>query len=124
MENIIKSGVKLTGIRAEYHGPDPIDENTEGYDAEKRQYLIKDTDLTVTAFYDDGTEKILPQGSWILDNPLADGSSDSYTGLVRYREKRNGENSILYYWNTASKTLEEVSGCYGTERRNYCKGRR
>ena len=86
VENIIKSGVKLTGIRAEYHGPDPIDENTEGYDAEKRQYLIKDTDLTVTAFYDDGTEKILPQGIWILDNPLADGSSDSYTGLVRYRE--------------------------------------
>ena len=73
VENIIKSGVKLTGIRAEYHGPDPIDENTEGYDAEKRQYLIKDTDLTVTAFYDDGTEKILPQGIWILDNPLAEG---------------------------------------------------
>lgn len=93
VENIIKAGIKLTGIRAEYHGPDPVDENTEGYDAQERQYLVKDTDLTVTALYDDGSEKTLPLGSWRLDNPLADGSSDSYTGIVRYREGQTEKTS-------------------------------
>ena len=97
VENIIKAGIKLTGIRAEYHGPDPVDENTEGYDAQERQYLVKDTDLTVTALYDDGSEKTLPLGSWRLDNPLADGSSDSYTGIVRYREGQTEKTLSLIH---------------------------
>lgn len=95
--NIVKTGVKLTGIRVEYHGPDPIDENTEGYDAQERVYTISTSDLTVSALYDDGTSYEIPAGSYTLSNPVVDGGSNSHTGIVIYKEagvERTGTFSI------------------------------
>lgn len=84
--NIVKTGAKLTGIRVEYHGPDPIDETTDGYNAEDRTYTIQTSDLSVSALYDDGTSFEVPEGSYTLADPVADGSSNSYTGQVIYKE--------------------------------------
>ncbi len=95
--NIIKTDTRLTGVRVEYHGPNPIDPNTEGYDPEERTYTIQESQLTVTALYDDGTSFEVPAGSYTLDQPVVDGSSNSYTGTVIYREsgvEKNGTFSI------------------------------
>lgn len=95
--NIVKAGAKLTGISVDYHGPEPINENTAGYDGEERSYTIPDSDLTVSALYDDGTSRQIPKESYTFLNPVADGSSNSYTGTVVYREEgieRTGTFSV------------------------------
>lgn len=95
--NIIKTGAKLTGIRVAYHGPSPISEETEGYEADERTYTIRLSDVTVTTLYDDGSSYEAPDGSYTLINPVVDGSSNSYTGTVIYKEdgiERTGAFSI------------------------------
>ena len=49
-------------------------------------YRIRKNDLIVTAFYDDGTERILKEKEYELNPETADGLSDSYTGTVTFRE--------------------------------------
>ena len=95
--NVVKSSTKLIGITVDYHGPAQIDENTEGYNAAERTYVISESDLTVTALYDDGGSSLIPAGSYTFLNPIVDGSSNSYTGTVVYKEagiERTGMFSV------------------------------
>lgn len=84
--NIVKASAKLTGISAEYIGPNPVTQDLPGYDADEEIYMIPKSDLVVTVFYDDGTSKTLPGRDYSLEPEYADGSSDSYTGTVVYEE--------------------------------------
>lgn len=83
---IIKSSTKLTGIGVEYHGPDPITQDLPEYDSYTELYTIPKEDLTVTAFYDDGTSKKLSGSDYVITPETADGSSNSFTGTVIYEE--------------------------------------
>ena len=84
--NIVKSSAKLTGISVEYTGSDPITQDLPGYDAEEERYTIPKSDLTVTAFYDDGSSKVLNDKAYTLSPEIVNGTSDSYTGTVAYEE--------------------------------------
>jgi hypothetical protein len=84
--NIVKTGVKLTGIRVVYSGPPIIEKSTEGYDPDTNSYKIPDTDLTVTAMYDDGTSAILEREQYIWDNDTVNGNSSGYIGVITYTE--------------------------------------
>lgn len=84
--NMVTSDTKLTGIQAVYCGPDPVSDETPGYDFDSESYLISKKDLTVTAFYDDGTERILRDDEYQLSPERVDGASNSYTGTVTYEE--------------------------------------
>lgn len=59
--NAINGSVKLTGIKATYIGPDPIESETDD------TYTFTDDDLVVKAFYDDGSEVLLKLGQYELD---------------------------------------------------------
>lgn len=59
--NAVNGSVKLTGIKAQYVGADPI----ESEDADT--YKFTEDDLVVKAFYDDGSEVILKMGEYELD---------------------------------------------------------
>ena len=59
--NAINGSVKLTGIKATYIGPDPIESETDD------TYTFTDDDLVVKAFYDDGSEVLLKLGEYELD---------------------------------------------------------
>lgn len=84
--NIVKAKAKLTGISVEYTGPEVITDNLDGYDKEEEVYTFSKSDLIVTAFYDDGTSAVIPASDYVLNPATADGSSDSYTGIVSYTE--------------------------------------
>lgn len=59
--NAVNGSVKLTGIKADYIGPDPIESETDD------TYTFTDADLVVKAFYDDGSEVVLKMGEYELD---------------------------------------------------------
>lgn len=84
--NMVTSNTKLTGIQAVYHGPDPVSDETPGYDVNSESYPIARKYLTVTAFYDDGTERVLRDQEYQLSPEYVDGFSNSYTGTVTYEE--------------------------------------
>ena len=84
--NLVTSKAVLTGIKAVYRGPNPISDTTPGYDVASESYRIRKNDLAVTAFYDDGTERILKEKEYELNPETADGLSDSYTGTVTFCE--------------------------------------
>lgn len=84
--NIVRDATKLTAIRAEYLGDDPITVSSDGYDEEWETYTLSKGDLLVTAYYDDGTSAEICAEDYTLSPETADGNSDSYTGMVTYTE--------------------------------------
>ena len=59
--NAVNDSVKLTGIKANYVGQNPIESETDD------TYTFTDGDLVVKAFYDDGSEVLLKFGQYKLD---------------------------------------------------------
>lgn len=59
--NAVNGSVKLTGIKADYIGQNPIESETDD------TYTFTDDDLIVKAFYDDGSEVVLKMGEHELD---------------------------------------------------------
>lgn len=81
--NLVKAKKKLTAIIADYTGPEVLEGNS----------FFDRSMLTVTAVYDDGTEKKLDKEAYILLN--GDGTAldhlnkvaGSYTAVVQYTER-------------------------------------
>lgn len=95
--NIVKATKKLTGITVEYIGPEIITEEELGEDNE--QYRIPKSDVIVTASYDDGTSKTIPDGQYTMTPDVIDGryNGSSYTIEITYTENgitRKGGFSI------------------------------
>lgn len=95
--NIVKATKKFTGITVEYIGPAVITEEElgEGND----QYVIPETDVIVTASYDDGTTKIIPRSQYTMTPDVIDGryNGSAYTIEISYTENgitRKGSFSI------------------------------
>lgn len=95
--NIVKATKKFTGITVEYIGPAVITEEElgEGND----QYVIPETDVIVTASYDDGTTKIIPRSQYTITPDVIDGryNGSAYTIEISYTENgitRKGSFSI------------------------------
>ena len=74
--NIIKTGKKLTSLTAKY------------LKEELKEEIILRGDLIVTAYYDDGSSKVLANNDYKLDKESFDSSlNGNYTVTVTYEEK-------------------------------------
>lgn len=139
--NAVNGSVKLTGIKADYIGQNPIESETDD------TYTFTDDDLIVKAFYDDGSEVVLKMGEHELDadevtgrdNPgklitvtyedggiVATDSFDVQVNLqvpvmpyaVIYNAKggnyANGDetNSLTYAWSRKDKKNAVIDGTY------------
>lgn len=139
--NAVNGSVKLTGIKADYIGPDPIESETDD------TYTFTDDDLIVKAFYDDGSEVVLNLREYQLDadevtgrdNPgklitvtYEDGgiiATDSFgvqinlqVPVMPYRVIYNAKggnfasgdetNSITYAWSRKDKKNTVIDGTY------------
>ena len=82
--NILSKGRKLVGITVDYVGSNPIKSN------EEFSYTFKDSDLVVTAYYDNDTTKVVPFGEYELSpetvSSLDNASGVGYTVDVNYTE--------------------------------------
>ena len=95
--NIVKATKKFTGITVDYTGPAVITEKELGEGNE--QYVIPETDVIVTASYDDGTTKIIPRSQYTMTPDVIDGryNGSAYTIEITYTENgitRKGSFSI------------------------------
>ena len=139
--NAVNGNVKLTGIKVDYIGLDPIESETDD------TYTFTDADLVVKAFYDDGSEVLLKFGQYKLDadevtgrdNPgklitvtyedggiIATDSFDVQVNLqvpvIPYRVIYNAKggafvsgdetNSITYAWSRKDKKNTVIDGTY------------
>ena len=139
--NAVNGSVKLTGIKANYVGQNPIESETDD------TYTFTDGDLVVKAFYDDGSEKVLKLGEYNLDadevtgrdNPgklitvtykdggiVATNSFEVQVNLqipvMPYRVIYNAKggnfasgdetNSLTYAWNRKDKKNTVIDGIY------------
>ena len=95
--NIVKSSTQFTALTLEYTWNDPItkaDSETDasgnvvaGYDEEDEVFIIPKSKLIVTAFYDDGTSKVIDADDYTLLNDTFDGTQNGAQNLeVVYTE--------------------------------------
>lgn len=85
LSNIVKASKKLTSIDVRYTGPETITEKETNGGTE---YVIPGSDVQVTAFYDDGTQKVLGSNAFTVNPNKLDYTynGDSKIITVSYQE--------------------------------------
>ena len=92
--NLLKASRKLVSISVDYHGPNPFSDAdmrqgsgyVPGYDPTTEEYTFQSGDMTVTAYYDDGSTEILTFTEFTLDNPSVNGGEVTWMITVIYEE--------------------------------------
>ena len=97
--NIVRKQMKLTGMRVEYVGLNPIsDENMKderghyivGYDPDTEEYTFQEDDLIVIVYYDDGSSRVLSHHEYQLDKPSVNGGSGNTSETITVTHIENG----------------------------------
>lgn len=82
--NVVSAKTKLIGFGVDYKGPELIQSDTES------EYTFTADDLEATAFFDDGTSKVVPFQKLELDPATVTGDNNSsgsgYTVTVKYTD--------------------------------------
>lgn len=79
--NVVNTKRKLTAMAVEYAGPNPITESTEGVE-DSHTYQFKDGDIVATAYYDDGSTKVLSFSELILTDENRKVTGDDNPGKL------------------------------------------